>query len=251
MDVTKSIILNLNLLWLTSLKLFSSLPIKFDRHSNIKLTHHHFGHTGALLELIFEQNVDLIILENEYLNHKVQEVLQILPYHQGIKVLIAEDSKNIFFAFKMNIDRCYSKDLNPKEISLLIQDGIEQKKMVNRSFEPYEQNLILSNNKKERFRVIHWNDLISFQKRKEQTMIHQTQDISFLQNTPYEEIQKKNLSPIIFQELRPGFTINVNHLHSIEYVQSNYYHCNMSDGRVIEINGGDRTRLLRFLEKGL
>lgn len=249
MEITKSLILYLNLLWLTSPELFSSLLVRFDHHSNIKLLHNRFGHTGALLELIFEQNVDLIILENEYLNHKIQKVLKILPYHRSIKVLIAEESKNILFAFKMNIDRCFSNDINSKEIFLLIQDSIQQKKMANRSLQPYEQNLILFNKKKEKFRVIHWSDLISFQKRKEQIMIHQTQNISFLHNTSYGEVQKKNLSPIIFHELRPGYTINLNHLCSIENVQTNYYHCKMSDGRIIEINGKDRKRLLRFLEK--
>lgn len=123
-----------------------------------------------------------------------------------------------------------------------------QKQSISLVLEPFEKKIILSQQKKSNLKIIPWNDLISFQKKKDQTMIHLTQNISFLFPIDYLEIQKKNLPKNLFYELRKNYTINLNHLQSIKFVQNGYYHCKLSDKRVVEINSNERTELLKYLE---
>jgi hypothetical protein len=238
----------LNLLYLTSPKLFAELPHKLDLHSDVKLRHQRFDHIGPLLECLFEKSIDLMVLEYEYLHYKAEEVMKILPQYDGLKLLIAKEPKEVFFAFRMNINYCSSEDIDPKEVEDLIRACIKQKNALSQQLEPYEKKILLPQQDKENFKIIQWEILISFEQKKKQTLIHQTHNISFTQPMSYQEVQKKNLPKTLFYELRAGFTINLNHLRSIEFIQNNYYHCNLSDGRVVEINGSDRVKLLQFLE---
>ena len=236
---------------MTSQSLKRALQPKFDLHSDVKLVHRQYHHVCALLECLFEEVIDLIILEEEYLNHKIQKVLELLPEHKAVKLLIAENSHKIIFAFKMNIDRCFGNAIAAKEINRLIMDIIKLKQALISPIEPYEQKIILSQDKQENFKIIQWSDLISFHRKKNETMIHPTQDHSFLHPIPYQELKKKNFPQALFYELISGYTINLNHLQNIVFIQNNYYHCKMSDGSIIEINSSDRTRLLQFLEHRL
>lgn len=192
-----------------------------------------------------------MILEDQYLRHKTEKVMELLPQYKGLKLLIAEDPKKVFFAFKMNINRCSSSIIDPEETKRLIRDCLNQKQLLAQGPKPFEKKIILPHRGKDSFRVIHWKDLISFQKKKKQTLIHQTQNISFIQPMSYEEVLKRNLPKTLFFELRPGYTVNLNHLMSIEFLQNNYYHCKLSDGRMVEINSSERTKILRFLENEL
>lgn len=206
---------------------------------------------GSVLESLFEKSIDLMILENEYLNHKTQRVLELLPPFGGLKVLIAHQPKNVFFAFKMNIERCFGSGISGTDIAQLIQGCLQQKQRSKQVREPQEEKIILYNEGKESFSIIHWNELVSFQKKKKQTLIYQTQKKPLTLPIAYEKVKKSNLSNILFYELIQGHTINLNHLRSITFVQSDYYHCLLSNRRIVEINGRERTRLLKFLENDL
>ena len=145
---------------MTSQSLKRALQPKFDLHSDVKLVHRQYHHVCALLECLFEEVIDLIILEEEYLNHKIQKVLELLPEHKAVKLLIAENSHKIIFAFKMNIDRCFENAIAAKEINRLIMDIIKLKQALISPIEPYEQKIILSQDKQENFKIIQWSDLI-------------------------------------------------------------------------------------------
>ena len=239
----------LNLIYLTSSDLFAKLARKFDQHSDVKLGHHRFDHIGPLLEYLFENTIDILVLENQYLNHKTEEIMKLLPEYDGMNVLIADDPKKVFFAFKMGIDRCYEKTIEPKKIVKLIQDRLTQKQAISLTLEPFEKKIILSHREKQKLKIIPWQDLISFQKKKGQTMFNLTQNISFLYPVSYGEIQKRKLLKNLFYELRSGYTVNLNHLQTIKYIDNNCYQCTLSEGKVLEINSSDRSKLIKFLEQ--
>ena len=80
-------------------------------------------------------------------------------------------------------------------------------------------------------------------------MFNLTQNVSFLHPISYGEIQKRNLPKNLFYELKSGYTINLNHLHTIKHIDNNFYQCTLSGGRILEIDNKDRSKILKFLEE--
>ena len=240
--------MHLNLLWLCSEEYFQASHLRFDHHSDIKLVHAHYHHLGGLLEHLFDQSTDLMVLEKEYLNHSTEAVLELLPQYDAAMVLLAESPKNVFFAFRMNVDYCYQKALKIDDIRQLIAKVLEQKNTPGLPLEPFEQNVILPLQDHKGLKVVPWKQLISIHQYHKGTQVYQTGKSSFIHPMPYQLIKKHPLTQPLFFELKPGCTININHLESITFEESNEYDCLLSDGRMIEINSGERTALLRFIE---
>ena len=213
------------------------------------MKHFHFNHLGGVLEFLVEDMVDLVIMETVYLNQEVKKVLKILVKFDGVKLLLAADAKEVFFAFKMDIDQCYTTNPSDEEIGQLIEGLLIKKINPLKQPYPFEGKIVLPERKKGAYRVIEWKNLISFHKNREQTLIFETQQKYFNHLMSYEDLKEKFLKKNIFFELRKGCTANINHIESITYIHNNYYHCKLSDGRILEINANDRTRLLKFLEK--
>jgi hypothetical protein len=246
--MAKSYIVHFNLLWLCSEEYYQAVCPIFDRFSDIKLIHDRYHHLGGLLEHLFEQSTDLMVLEKEYLNHATEAVLELLPQYDAALVLLAEAPKNVFFAFRMNVDFCYQKALKANDIRQLIAKVLEQKNTPGLPLEAFEQNVILPLQDHKGLKVLPWKQLISIHQSYKETQVYLTDKSSFAHPMPYQLIKKYPLTQPLFFELKPGCTININHLESITFKGSNDYHCLLSDGRMIEINSGERTALLRFIE---
>lgn len=211
------------------------------------MKHFHYNGLGAILECLFEQRIDLIIMETVYLNKSIQRILNILGETNALKILLAKDPSEALIAFKMDLDRCYTNNPSQDEITYLLEDILIQK--FNPKLQRYalKRKIVLPEKKRGNFRIIQWKNLISFHKNKDQTLIFESNKKHFNHPISYQEIKEKYLKEVLFFELRDGCIININHIESITFIHNNYYHSKISDGRTIEITANERTRLLKFL----
>lgn len=240
--------MHLNLLWLAAPEIMTALASKFDQYSPVKLHHLHRSHLSGILDLLIEDQIDLIVMETDFLRHPIDALLFVLPENSSLKLLVAQEPQQVFFAFGMKINHCFGFHVKTSQIKRIIDECIATKERKTKT-EPFEQKLLLPHETKEEFRIIHWKDLISFHKNKNKTMLYRVGKKPLPYPMPYDIFRQKHLSKILFYPLTENCTVNLNHLRTINYVQNNDYHCLLSDGRIVEIDSKDRTRLLRFLKK--
>lgn len=240
--------MHLNLLWLTSTELFERLSPHFNTHSDVELVHFRPQQLSTALSRCMNSPTDLLLLERKFLNQKTEKILKILPQQSTLKALVIKPSENPIFAYKVNIRHCFENTISAHDITQLIRSAINQKIKAANFKNPFERKLILIHKKKGDFNIIPWEKLISYQKIKEETLIHLTEKISFLHPIPYNYIKSTRLPHQFFYEIRKGLTLNLNHLNQIDYIEPHYHHCKLSDGRIIEISSHDRSLLLKFLK---
>lgn len=165
-------------------------------------------------------------------------------------ILLAKEKEEAVLAFRKNFNHCICLTKTIEENKIVLVDSLSAYFHPKNKVAFLKKKLyLLSEDKYFSAAIIDWDRIVAFYQKSNTIYVYLQEEVHTFRHYDYQWIAIQCKHAPNFYSIRPNYTINLNALQYIDYVEKNHYRCYLDNQLNLQITSHEKNTLLNTIQK--